>query len=206
MVIGIDVDGVLANFVSAYSALLSEVSGRVLPSKEVDEWNYEHGLGLSSGEVNEAWRRIKRSKSFWADLDHMPGVDKALFERLNEIGKIHEVYYITSRPGTRSQEQTQVWLEFGGIDFPTVMISSEKALAVMAVAADVYIDDRLANANSVMAAVRAAGTLQRVYLQDATYNRKPPLSDDADPKVDTHADQALIRVTSVAAMLDAEGL
>lgn len=142
--IGLDVDGVLANFDEAYQKVLCEVSGKVLPEGfEADRWDWEDGAGFTKDDLDKAWRLINNT-SFWYDLNPLPRI----WEVLVRLGSLNDdVYFITSRPGYRAKQQTEDWLDLYGffLQHPTVLMSSEKGLCCKALRLTHYVDDRREN-------------------------------------------------------------
>lgn len=205
MRIGFDIDGVLANFTAAYQRLVVEVAGvdRFQPGDITNPpcWNWPEYRGYSTAVVQEVWRRIAASESFWFELGILDGAD-TLRHVIGSLEDDHDVYFITSRVGQAVKRQTEAWLEEQiGMQIPTVLISNEKALCMVALSLDAYIDDNLDNVRSCEVALqneraRAAAMAQppkldtKVFLLDYAYN------------ADTRIFSDVTRVRSVGQMLD----
>jgi uncharacterized HAD superfamily protein len=164
--IGIDVDGVLANFNDDYGRILVETSGRnLIPANftidDIDTWHWEKKLGYTAKEVDAVWRVIDTHPFFWSALRALPGA-----RHLTALNA-HDVYFITSRPGVTAKQQTENWLVAHGIFRPTVLISSKKGPVVAGLDLDFFVDDKLENCVEV----EAAAPNTRVYLLDYKYNR-----------------------------------
>lgn len=151
MRIGIDIDGVLANFYSAYEALIVEVAGYDLfcenryPSAVPPVWDWPQFYGYSDTVIREAWRRIKASDSFWLGLGVLPDIDTA-----RAVYRLaHDVYFVTDRAGVNAKRQTEAWLHHQGFPGATVLISSHKGLCAKALKLDVYVDDKGENIQDV---------------------------------------------------------
>lgn len=189
MKLGIDVDGVLADFNSSYIHRVVAVTKRDLfPARPftISTWNYPESYGYTKGEVSTVWESIKRDPQFWRDLPAYPETRTAL-HRLSGLGGAHDIYYITSRPGVQAKRQTETWLRDHGLrDRPTVLISSFKGLCARALELDRYVDDRDANVLDV--ALTSIPT--RTYLVSRPWNAE---FDAAGHKV--------VRVESVVEML-----
>lgn len=147
MRIGIDVDGVLANFFSAYEeAIVQEAGEDKFPCRYPEctppVWDWPEHYGYDKAYVSRVWKKIAKSRSFWYDLDELPDL---AFLKEAAPWAIHAVYYITARPGENAKAQTEYWLEEHGIPAPTVLISKEKGLCAQALQLDLYIDDKLEN-------------------------------------------------------------
>lgn len=130
--IGFDIDGVLADFVSGFAALL--------PEYEIDSFSW--GLGLTKEQERVGWKRVDASPSFWYDL--------AILNSLPAIDPQHEVFFITKRRHTPGQEPTSIsaarWLHDKlGVSLPTVLALSNKGEVCRAIGIDTFIDDKPEN-------------------------------------------------------------
>lgn len=190
MRIGVDVDGVLADFNASYIDLTIATTGRDLfPPRPfvIPTWYYPQHFGYTDVEDSKVWGIIKQDPTFWSSLPAYPSTVSALV-RLN--ANQHDIYFITNRPGKTAKQQTEWWLEMQGWPWgggPTVIVSADKGAIAMGLELDVYVDDKLENANSV------AATPTKSYLLNQGWNQDAPL-----PNV--------TRVTSVSDFLDAIGL
>lgn len=153
MRIGIDVDGVLADFNSAYIARCIEVTGvDLFPPRPFDiwTWNYPESYGYTKAQVSAVWESIKQDELFWVSLEPYPGAVE--FGWTLQAMSEEDLYFITSRPGVNAKVQTEAWLmAVLDIEHPTVLISSEKGLCAKALNLTHYVDDRTENLQSVRA-------------------------------------------------------
>lgn len=193
MKIGIDIDGVLANFNMPFAERLAKVTGKDLcPPRPFDptEWNWPGAFGYSEIEVNQTWEVVHANPNFWAALPAMAGATEALFA-LEQHGSEHddEVYFVTARSGVAVKKQTERWLQgvLPSTDDYTVLVTPLKGLACAALQLDCYIEDNWVNALSV------AQTKTRSYLCTRTWNA----THDTD-----HT--GVIRVSTVEEMLRRE--
>lgn len=195
MNIGIDVDGVLADFNVSYQKVLIGITQKnlfgTLPY-DPPEWNYVEPLGYTKEDDQKAWDWIKISPMFWRDLPRYP-------EAANEIGRLislsfkgHSVYYITNRMGNNPKHQTERWLYRNGYmvstHAPTVLVTAHKGLAAAALELDCYIDDKPSNCEDV---IKQRGLKTATYLMDRTWNQR-------------FEGKYITRVKSISEMLDAE--
>ncbi len=169
MRIGIDVDGVLADFNRSFIERVITVSGKDLfPPRPFDipTWDYPEHYGYTPEETKIVWESIVADPTFWASLSPYPDTADFLSPLAN---RADDVYFITSRPGTRSKAQTERWLRMHGYHSrPTVMISSKKGLCAEALDLDFYLDDRDHNCYDVWDR-RSPKTL--VALMDRPWNK-----------------------------------
>lgn len=176
MRLAFDIDGCLANFNEPYAKLLIEESGQDLfPKGWQDEpdlicpvWNYDKHFGYSELHIQMALDRIRDNPNFWHELRPCFGARAAL-RHINQLAKLgHDVYFITTRFGVNCKRQTEQWLYDMGIDFPTVIISSNKPPVLKGLGASLFVDDKLSTIESIGDEVDEGG----VFLLDRPYNRE----------------------------------
>lgn len=176
MRIGVDIDGVLADFNSAYIDLCIAVAGAdYFPPRPFDipTWNYPEFYSYTDAEVSRVWRAIEDDASFWRDLKAYDDAREALGKlALLELGNA-DVYFVTSRPGQTAKEQTEAWLRMHGWDRATVLISSAKGAVAKALKLTHYVDDRDLNCVDV----RDTSPSTAVYVVDRPWNRNLQATD-----------------------------
>lgn len=165
-IIGVDVDGVLADFNTDYRRLLCETTGRDLFNGETPEigkgcweppcWYYAEHYGYTKEEDKRVWDIMLRdSHTFWQNLQPYPGSPQFL-QSLRLVNA--DVYFITTRPGLSCKHQTEVWLERHGYPRPTVLIArGDKGGVASTLRLTHFIDDRPENCIDVKEACREAG-------------------------------------------------
>jgi 5'(3')-deoxyribonucleotidase len=170
MVIGVDVDGVLANFNKAYRQRLIKITGRALIPEGEDPpcWNYAPHYGYTKEEDSRVWESIKEDRDFWRGLEALPGARALLFALQDvQFYRDAEIYFITSRPGATAKEQTERWLEAHGFIDPTVLIArGEKGFFAQGLRLTHFLDDKPENCYSV----KQASPKTHNYLLSARYN------------------------------------
>ena len=169
MIIACDIDGVLADFNKGFAKLFPNLQvpldSKIFPQL----WDWPQALGASLDETHAAWEHIKKSHSFWEDLDPMDGALEAI-RLLAEVSidEKHEVYFVTNRFGPTCQQQTTNWLcLYGmpeiGVWEVIVPLEETKAEVLAKIGADVFIDDRPDNLKGVAATTTC-------YLFNMPYN------------------------------------
>jgi hypothetical protein len=156
MRIGVDIDGVLADFCTSYEKLFVDVTGRNTfplwtPQQGPTSWNWPEEYGYSKEETGEVWRRIKESYGFWSNLQpHLDAVRalQHVYQPLRVRG--HEWYFITTRPGQSAKYQTERWLSRWFLN-PCVIIAGtgEKGTICQALGIDYFVDDNADNCYDV---------------------------------------------------------
>lgn len=156
MKIGIDVDGVLADFNKSFIERVIDVTGKDLfPPRPFDipTWHYPQAYGYTDAEMKypdgPVWKTIADDPSFWYQLFPYDGAVEFI-ARLDS--SVHDLYFITNRPGTTAKSQTENWIEFHNFglqseafSYPTVLVSPAKGLCAKALNLDLYIDDNTDN-------------------------------------------------------------
>jgi hypothetical protein len=159
--IGFDMDGVLADFATAFHdvevRLFGPAAGQDVETPEQEEVRQASDASRRrSKPANDdsprelrrrrdaVWRVIESTPDFWTTLQP---VDPRAVPRIHELMLRHrwEVFFITQRPATEGdtvQRQTQRWLVEQGFDLPTVLvIGGGRGAAAGALRLDYHVDD-----------------------------------------------------------------
>ena len=162
--IGVDIDGVLADFMGGARKLLKEMfDGRPNDSLVQTGWGLD-SLGFSLVEERQFWEQLDRTPNWWMGLKTLPNTNI-----LADLCQTHRVIFITNRKdaqvGKPIEQQSAIWLMHNyPIYIPTVVISDDKGPVARGLKLDAYIDDRPKNVREV--AEQGITT----YLKRATYN------------------------------------
>ncbi len=162
MRIGIDVDGVFAEFNTAFKQLLPMVPETFVP----DVWDWPQKYGVTTEQLRTAWETLRASDDFWLSLKPYDDTCEQLLvaERLSESG--HDIYFVTAREGTKAKWQTEDWLLRQGSYCPTVIVvpNRQKVEVCSALGLDAMLDDCLTNVGPIAEVCRA-------YLLDRPWNQ-----------------------------------
>lgn len=152
--LGIDVDGVVADFRTAFRAVAERELGTAPEDVEKE---------LSKPDIERLWRQVAAASNWWLDL---PAYEP------DQIGRLYaqvrrarwEVFFMTSRPpsaGDSVQLQTQVWLERYGFFMPSVLTTPSGARGELARALrlDLALDDRMVNCLEIISASNAKAVM-----------------------------------------------
>jgi hypothetical protein len=170
--VGIDLDGVVANFKSAFETAASE-AGVPLPAGDAERASVDP---LSSRDVKKIWDFVKRTPNWWVRLaPYEPAQIIRLYETARRLR--WEVVFMTRRPSTAGdpvQFQSQWWLEQQGFFYPAVLtVPGSRGELANALRLDVVVDDQIHNCVDVI----SASTAKAVLLH----------REARDPAVDEHA-------------------
>lgn len=141
--LGVDVDGVLANFNGSFRDVCFGLFGKPGHTYIPQDWDWRDS-GLSPEQIAKAWREVRRSEDFWLGLGKLAGTDK-----LAGAETWAELFFVTSRIPTRglpTVAQTELWLRrnFGLAD-PYVTVvdrAGDKIVQVEELELDAIIDDK----------------------------------------------------------------
>ena len=190
MKIGIDCDGVLANFNHAFVELTVRVLGKDLypgPAGTFDifTWNYPEFFGYTSSDVTKVWDHLKSDPDFWLNIPAYKNTKQAMKVLANLQQSNNDIYFITNRMGVNAKRQTEKWLDRFDMMPTTVLLSKEKGFCATALALDAYIDDKWENCVDVA----MQNDTIKVFCMDQPWNHT---------KV---SDLKIIRVSSILEML-----
>jgi hypothetical protein len=125
MRIGLDVDGVFADFVwgFTYEATKQHVGTYPYSTRKQKNWNFPFVQPIKSA----TWTYIKSIPNWWMTLESLVTLEE--IRVVNEIIQKHDVYFITSRPrgkGLTAELQTRYWLESIGVNTNPASVISTK--------------------------------------------------------------------------------
>ena len=156
--IGFDMDGVLADFLSAFREVEAQLFGSDadLPAEQPEEEEERQERGLFETRQRRAvvWREIQRTEDFWTTLKPLGA---GSVHRLYDLSLAHrwEVFFITQRPPTAGdtvQRQSQRWLAEQGFELPSVLVlGGSRGAAIRALRLDYHVDDSAQNCLDVIA-------------------------------------------------------
>lgn len=148
MKIGLDLDGVLANFNLGFARVLSVLGAPtpMLDGREPEVWSWPTHYGASREQEREAWDRVTRNPLFWLALKPMPDAWPAfgLMRQMERHGD--QFVFLTAREGRRVHQQTWDWVkDFTRLDYPTVIVTADKGPVAQAMGLDVLVEDKPEN-------------------------------------------------------------
>jgi hypothetical protein len=156
--IGIDMDGVLADFRSAFHATARACLGQEM--EDADDPAADRSL--LERDVKRVWDRVARTPNWWMTLQpYEPEQIARLYALTRAAG--WEIFFLTKRPssaGDTVQFQTQSWIERYGFYLPAVLtVPGSRGELANALRLDVVIDDLVLNCVEVISASTAKALL-----------------------------------------------
>ena len=167
IVLGVDLDGVCADYETAFRASVARQLDRdpdsLPPQTVMDAYSQ---WGLTFEQFEEAHRRAVLEDNMFRHMEPLPGVSEALWE-LSDLGvwiRIITHRLIFNWAHETSAADTAAWLDQHKIPYRDLCFIGDKPN----VGADLYVDDSPTNIISL----RAAGKTAIVF--DQPYNRNLP--------------------------------
>jgi hypothetical protein len=149
MIIGCDIDGVLADFSGAYLKALQHTTGRG-PAQPVigrfPMWDWPERFGYTPEDTATVWKDIAGSINFWAGLHPFMEAGPTLATLFNLYQHGHPVYFLTNRTqGVHIHAQTMAWLMAYGFPAPQVLLCGDKGSVAKGLTLTHFIDDKPEN-------------------------------------------------------------
>ena len=142
--IGIDIDGVIVDYVTASLPLLSEICGRPISYQEFYSRNVGEVLNIDKKEETYFWEQV-----FFTDLLRFAPPIEGAIEGLNLLYN-HDVWLITGRPSSM-RNLSLSWLKENYINYDNIVFDSNKTAGKLLVEreCDVFIEDQLEVASAI---------------------------------------------------------
>lgn len=174
--LGIDIDGVLANFTEAALEVMDGLwPGRVPADYVQTTWDWSD-IGITSDDMKQLWATITNAPNFWHYVHSYGDNVEDLWAYAWNHTKDREIYFVTARARTAGDSllsQTAQWLTSRGLITPGASIipmarGKSKSQIFDAIGIDVSIDDYDVN---VRESIALAKNGHEAYLLDQPWNR-----------------------------------
>ena len=163
--IGVDVDDVLVDFLSAFRQEAEIVLGRRFPLPP-GSWSFKNWK-ITRADIEKVWDHIKETDNwFFYNCVTLPFVS----ENLPWLVEEHDVYFITARiptAGFSVQKQTQLHISELGVQFPTVLVERDKGPISAALKLDAFVDDKIENLIDIDKATEGK---TKIFLMNQSHN------------------------------------
>jgi hypothetical protein len=159
--IGLDIDGVLADFRSAFHRAAERCLRRDVRAEEERD-DPKSAVALEQKDVQRVWEHIAKTPNWWLELEPYEPEDIARLYSLTR-SRGWEVFFLTNRPasaGDTVQYQTQWWLERQGFYLPSVLtVPGSRGEIANGLRLDIVVDDLVVNCVEVVSASTAKAVL-----------------------------------------------
>jgi uncharacterized HAD superfamily protein len=169
MMVGLDIDGVVADFITPFLQLLAERtgSGPIDPASITDPNFMQHPF-LTQEIIFQCMEAASYDPEFWRALEPLPS--KSQWQTLEQISAEHQVAFITHRWVRDTYDIHQItcdWLRRHGLTRPVVFFTQEKKSALIReLGIELFVDDRHENCEDV-----ATETNAIVFMPNRPYNQ-----------------------------------
>lgn len=169
MMVGLDIDGVVADFLTAFLRFIEKKIGNgPIPQETITDFKFKEHADLTEEIVWKCMEEVSCDPLFWRDLSPMiSGKDWA---RLEELSYRRQLVFLTHRFERETysiHRVSQDWLRSHGIRDPIVYFTQEpKATLVNELGVSLFMDDQYENCVNV-----ANETQALVLMPDRPYNQ-----------------------------------
>jgi len=154
--VGFDIDGVVADFWSAFADVAAQVLSWSRPGTAADIRD------LSESDTHKVWKVITETPNWWLTLKPYEPQEIARLYRLSRELK-WEIMFMTTRVPTAGETalfQSQWWLETQGFYLPSVVtVMGSRGDLANSLRLDLVVDDQLINCGDVVAASQCKALL-----------------------------------------------
>jgi len=169
VVVGLDIDGVLADFLTPFLEVVERETGNgPIPPESITDFKFKEHPYLKEAIVLKCMDEVSNTAAFWRDLK--PLITPAEWRKLSELSRENRLVFITHRYERDTYNIHDVscgWLERYGIINPAVYFTqAPKASLIQDLGVSLFVDDRHENCEDV-----ATQTAATVLMPDRTYNQ-----------------------------------
>ena len=142
LVIGFDIDGVIADIGSAMLPILSEACNRSVSYHDLCSWDLRKALNIDEKTMASIWGKILETDL----LRYAPPI-KGAIESISALGK-HEIWLVTSRP-TSLQDLTLSWLHENRINYNHIVFDRRGDKVSVGPNFDLFVEDFVEEASVI---------------------------------------------------------
>lgn len=169
MVLGLDIDGVIADFITPFLKLLQTRHGAApIDPASVTDPNFAQHPFLTREMIFECMEAVSYDPEFWRAM--APLLSSEQWQKLEQIGREHELVFVTHRWVRDTYDihhLTCEWLQRHGLSNPVVYFTQEKKSGLIRqLGIELFVDDRHENCEDVATETSAA-----VFMPHRPYNQ-----------------------------------
>jgi deoxypyrimidine-specific 5' nucleotidase type C protein (NT5C) len=169
MIVGLDIDGVVADFISPFLRFLEKRVGKgPIGLDSITDLNFSNHPFLSEEIVVECIQNVSDDPKFWQGLAPLPTTSQ--WKLLDDLSRQRRLIFVTHRYERESYSIHQVtcdWLEQHGVSQPVVHFTQTyKSELIGKLNIELFVDDRHENCRDV-----AEKTPALVFMPHRTYNQ-----------------------------------
>lgn len=169
MIVGMDIDGVVADFLSPFLRVAEKKIGNgPMLAESITDFNFKDHPVLSAATVEECMVDVSYDPVFWETLTPLLSAEE--WRKLEKLSGESRLVFLTHRYERETYDIRQVtcdWLRRHGIRNPAVYFTQEsKAKLVQRLGVSLFVDDRYENCAEV-----AERTDAVVLMPSRFYNR-----------------------------------
>ena len=169
MIVGLDIDGVLADFLSPFLLRLEEKIGNgPIHADSITDFNFSEHPILSEEVVWDCLEKVSYDPAFWQNMSSL--ITPSEWRQLESLSFQGRLFFVTHRYVRETYDICRItsdWLKQHGISQPIVHFTNEsKAELVKDLGIEFFMDDRYENCLEV-----AERTQAMVLMPHRPYNR-----------------------------------
>jgi uncharacterized HAD superfamily protein len=169
MIVGFDIDGVLADFITPFLQLLAQRTGtRSIDPASVIDPNFLAHPFITPAMIFDCMEAVSYDPEFWRALT--PLLTAKQWRELDRICRAHQTVFITHRWVRDSYDINRVtcdWLRSHGVSDPVVYFTqNKKSVLVRELGIGLFVDDRHENCHDVASETEAV-----VFMPHRPYNQ-----------------------------------
>jgi len=173
MTLGLDIDGVLADFITPFLKLLEARSGSgPIDAASITDPNFIQHPFLTPEIIFECMESASYDAQFWRAMTSLLSSEQ--WQTLDRMSRKHDVVFITHRWVRETYDINQItcdWLRRHGLTRPVVHFTQEKKSALIRkLGVELFVDDRHENCADVATETEALVLMpHRPYNQDFSH-------------------------------------